>query len=124
MAIKTATEFQIEPLPDAQKVILSFLTPPDHTQVELSVPVTTDMMRAMVYCLVTNPNEEARRLPAQLLTVREIAAGLVNGMPVLSYELELGVTATTTIELSDAKRLRDELTAVIDAAAQASKLAH
>jgi len=124
MTIKTATEFQIQPLPEQQKVILSFRTPPDHTQVEISMSVATEVMATMAHCLVSNPNEDARRASVQRLSVRNISAGLWNGMPAISYELEIGIAATTSIELLDAIRLRDQLTALIDAAPQGSALSH
>lgn len=122
--IKRATQFFLQPLPEPQTVILSFRTTPEITQVEIDMQVAKDVVGTLVQCLAANPNDAARKEAVQMLSVRNIQAGSFGGMPVLSYELEVGIEATTSIDLKDAIRLRDQLNAAIAAASAPGPVAH
>lgn len=122
--VQEVTDFRVRPLEDIQKIIFAFRTAETLPPVQMNVALATKLLATLAHCLATNPDERARRDPIQMLSVKDISAGLWNGVPTLSYELALGARVTTTIETQDAIRLRDQLNAMIEECSSVATARH
>ncbi len=93
--------------------ILQIKHPSIKEGIDMEVPMFAHLIRAGLLSIATSPSADVRA-HSQMVSIRDISAGTPHPTLVsLKYSLECGVQLETSMDLHDARTLRDGLSAAI-----------
>lgn len=97
-----------------RSLTLLFDTPDTPTAVELPLPLVGEMVSQIAQQLADSDGAADIRGAAEMFTIRDVSAVLVGQVPALRYEVEAGLSMTTTLDHAAAVELHAKLGLILE----------
>lgn len=111
--IPTAKNLLVSGNATRKTLTLLFDTPGHPTGIEVPFAVLPLLLGQIATALATCPDKDGQAF-AGSFAIREVAARLHGNVPTLAYEIEAGVQIQQTLDIAHARRLHEELRALLE----------